>query len=86
MSDRIFQAVCRERQRQEKKWGEQNHPDALWLAILAEEFGEAAKEANETHFRAKDPYDLESELVQVMAVAKAWLECIERREKWASKR
>lgn len=80
MSDRIFQAVCRERQRQDSKWDVQNHSDGLWLAILAEEFGEAAKEANETHFRAKSAHDLEAELVQVMAVCKAWLECIERRE------
>jgi hypothetical protein len=85
MSDPIFQAVCRERQRQDSKWGEQNHPDALWLAILAEEFGEAAKEANETHFRAKAPDELVKELIQCMAVCKAWMECIERREQCSSR-
>lgn len=77
----IYNHVNFERQRQEAKWGEQNHSDAVWCAILAEEFGEAAKEANETHFRAKPTDELVKELVQVMAVAKAWIECIERREK-----
>lgn len=80
MIDRVFEAVIAERARQDRKWGTQNHSDALWLAILSEEFGEAAKEANETHFRGKDTGLLVAELVQVIAVCKAWIECIERRE------
>ncbi len=36
--------VVLERMRQDAKWGEQNHPEAMWLAILAEEFGEVAKD------------------------------------------
>jgi hypothetical protein len=75
----IYEAVKRERKRQDGMWGLQEHPDALWCAILAEEFGEVAKEANETHFRGKPTDELEHELVQTMAVCAAWLEAIERR-------
>jgi hypothetical protein len=71
-----------ERIRQDMKWGEQNHDNYYWSAILGEEFGEACKCAldfpnarkfgdNETRLR--------EELVQVAAVAVAWIECIDRR-------
>lgn len=38
--------VAEERHRQDKKWGPQHHGPAAWLAILAEEVGEAAREAD----------------------------------------
>lgn len=103
--------VHAERQRQDARWGEQNHPDgtgssasllddigALWddnsnadvadaardrveaLAavnrctyahILAEEFFEALAE--------DDPRGVRAELIQVAAVAVAWVEAIDRR-------
>lgn len=72
-------SLSQERARQHIKWGEQNHDDITWLGILAEEFGEAAKEANETHFRSKSDEELKTELAQVAAVCVAWLESIERR-------
>ena len=62
-------AVRDERIRQDKKWGEQNHRDSTWLAILVEEVGEAAKAILE-----KDGDDLEKEIIQVAAVAVAWRE------------
>jgi hypothetical protein len=37
-------AVREERYRQEEKWGPQHHTPAEWLAILAEEIGEAGRE------------------------------------------
>ena len=78
--------VVVERTRQEAKWGEQNHDDLAWLAILMEEVGEAAEcvcknsvgpitiEKPELH-----PATLESEVIQVAAVAVAWVEAMRRR-------
>lgn len=40
----IANEVMDERLRQEDKWGPQHHTPAEWLAILAEEVGEAANE------------------------------------------
>jgi NTP pyrophosphatase (non-canonical NTP hydrolase) len=68
-----LQRVLEERARQDRKWGEQNHRDLRWLPILTEESGEVSKAINE-----EKPDQVEKELVQVAAVAIAWLECIER--------
>lgn len=68
----ILNAILRERERQDEKWGIQNHPRADWLAILAEELGECA--AHCCPFSPDDKRALASELVQVAAVAIAWLE------------
>lgn len=101
-----FLDVLAERERQNVKWGEQNHPDGTgpnvalpgiftgtfrrmrciaqdqtdhaarigtltYLDVLLEEVMEAAAEA--------DPAALRAELVQVAAVAVAWVEAIDRR-------
>lgn len=74
--------VRRERTRQHDKWGEQNHDDGWWTAILAEEVGEAAQAALQAHFPddgSKTLDDLREELIQVAAVAVAWIEAIDRR-------
>lgn len=89
--------VLGERERQDARWGEQNHPDGTgdlvevadavftrqlcddafrdgegtWLHILAEEVAEA--------FAESDPAKLRVELIQVAAVAVAWVEAIDRR-------
>lgn len=101
---RVLDDVVREREAQDVRWGEQNHPDhpaagagyphlvewrtlvsllestahesmkagpVTWAAILAEEVGEALQE--------DDPVKLRAELVQVAAVAAAWVEAIDRR-------
>jgi len=68
----VLDLVEVERRSQDEKWGEQNHGDGYWLAILVEEVGEAAKALCE-----RTP--VESEVLQVAAVAVAWLECISRR-------
>lgn len=93
----VLMEVLGERERQEKKWGQQNWPDGTggegskdaadnaralcdlaasedrltYRDILCEEFYEALAEA--------DAEKLRKELVQVAAVASAWVEAIDRR-------
>ncbi|MCC6798281.1 MAG: hypothetical protein IT366_24420 [Candidatus Hydrogenedentes bacterium] len=75
-----------ERIKQDSNWGQQNHNDLGWLAILTEEVGEAAQCVCKTALRPIDPeadayYELlEYEIVQIAAVAIAWIECIRRRD------
>lgn len=99
----VLAEVEAERERQDQKWGEQNHPDgtggrdpirddgtsriaiAAWAknrtdsmlaaectyeAILTEEWAEALAETDQAKLR--------SELIQVAAVAVAWVEKIDR--------
>ncbi len=68
-------------ERQVIKWGVQNHDVGKWLLILAEEFGEAAKEANEIHFRQKDTEEYRKELIQVAAVALSAIASLDRGNK-----
>ena len=70
----VLEEVMEERKRQDELWGEQNHDDRIWLAILVEEVGEVANDINE---RSKK---LREELIQVAAVAVSWVESIDRRE------
>lgn len=76
-----FESVRKERGRQEDKWGQQNHLDLTWLAILTEEVGEAAQEILTNQFGAvgNGHGDLREEVVQVAAVALAWVEALDRR-------
>lgn len=93
----VLTEVACERQLQDDRWGEQNHPDGTggafrreladsardlcnlaakagtikWSQILREEFYEALAES--------DPTKLREELIQVAAVAVAWVEAIDRR-------
>jgi len=77
--------VLTERQRQDTKWGEQNHPPHYWTGILGEEYGELCEAINETVFnngpteRPKGGYDnMRKEAIHVAAVAVGFLECLER--------
>jgi len=79
-------AVLAERQRQDAKWGQQNHDPVYWLGILGEEFGELCQAINETVFdngpeeRKKGGYtNMRAEAVQVAAVAVAFVEMLDRR-------
>ena len=84
----VLLEILGEREAQDDKWGEQNHPGSMWLAILTEEVGEAAKALLENFNspplpskygdEARDPAGLRSELIQVAAVATAWVEAIDR--------
>jgi hypothetical protein len=93
----VLAEIQAERQRQDAKWGEQNHPDGTgnksqqdyadqarkwceaafgsgygtWADVLAEEVAEVNAE--------RDPARLRAELVQVAAVAAAWIAAIDRR-------
>jgi NTP pyrophosphatase (non-canonical NTP hydrolase) len=69
--------VVEERRRQDQVWGEQEHDDPLWLAILTEEVGEAAEGVLHEIFGG--PTVTRLEVVQVAAVALAWIECMDRR-------
>lgn len=76
-----FKEIQDERERQDLKWGEQNHSPADYLTILMEEVGEASKAALEAKFGGKDLKLYRDELVQVAAVAVAMIECYDRNNK-----
>jgi NTP pyrophosphatase (non-canonical NTP hydrolase) len=75
----VVAAVLAERRRQDAKWGEQNHTDEWWLAVLMEEVGEVAQSVLQDEFGGGRPGHTAEEIEQVAAVAVAWLECIHRR-------
>jgi NTP pyrophosphatase (non-canonical NTP hydrolase) len=81
----IITAIINERDRQDKKWGEQNHRIEKWVPILGEEFGELCEAINETIFyngSDKGGYEnMRNEAIQVAAVAVGFLECLERNKK-----
>lgn len=83
--DRAFRAmsdIIKERARQDKKWGEQNHYPPFWMGILGEEFGELCQAVNETVFDNETNLggyeNMRKEAVQVAAVAIAFIECLDR--------
>lgn len=87
---RAIALVTAERQRQDSKWGEQNHEAPVWSLIATEELGEVAEAALEVLFegsQAVKPKEYVTrrdlymaELVQLTAVCFAWLECEIRKE------
>ncbi|MCT4647589.1 MAG: MazG-like family protein [Carboxylicivirga sp.] len=90
MNYKIYREIVDERQRQDEKWGEQNHKPVEWCAILGEEVGEVNKAALESHFKsrfkcyeegAKEALaNYREELIQVAALAVAMIESLERNE------
>ncbi len=83
----VLKLVDNERNRQDAKWGEQNHEPSKWVAILGEEFGEYCQAVNETVFdngpseRIKGGSEnMIKELTHVAAVAVGAIECIMRAE------
>lgn len=77
----VLAEVSLERERQDDRWGEQNHDDFVWGAILGEEVGEAHQAALELEFgdSERPNTNLREELIQAAAVAVAWVEAIDRR-------
>jgi NTP pyrophosphatase (non-canonical NTP hydrolase) len=67
--------VLEERGRQDHKWGQQDHHPAVWMVILLEEVGEAAKEILEQNWEK-----YREELVQVAAVSLSMLDAFDRGE------
>ncbi len=77
----IVNDIFQERKRQDAKWGEQNHDDERWLAILTEEVGELAQEVLHDEFRGKAAGKAQTELRHFVAVGAQWLEHFERRKR-----
>jgi len=73
----IFSDVCNERERQDKKWGFQNHDPSVWLMILGEEVGEVNKAALEYKFNDVNLKNYRDELIQVIAVCFSMIECLD---------
>ncbi|WP_339095631.1 hypothetical protein ACINK0_00270 [Deinococcus sp. VB343] len=76
----VLAEVLQERERQQAKWGEQDHDPAVWLMILGEEVGEVNNAALE-HLMGNLP-DLSAyreELIQVAAVAVQAVENLDKR-------
>lgn len=78
----VLQEIQTERERQDAKWGEQNHSPMVWLSILGEEFGEVNRGAQEAYFHnyksCGDWSSYREELIQVAAVAVAMVESLDR--------
>jgi len=72
----IVALILSERNKQDIKWGEQNHNIYKWLAILGEEVGEVNKAALENKY--DEVFD---ELIQIAAVSVAMIESLERNRK-----
>ena len=66
-----FTSIDEERERQDKKFGVQNHGDLYWLAILTEEVGEAAQAV----IQERTYEEVEKEMLHIAAVAVSWIEC-----------
>ena len=76
----VLDRVIIERQKQESKWGQQNHSPETWLLILGEEVGEVNKAILEHRFGNKPISEYREELIQVAAVAVAMIESFDRNE------
>lgn len=72
----VLRDVCDERMNQDEKWGAleiRTTTYDAWVRVLGEEFGEVCMALND-----KEPIEnLRKELVQVAAVAVAWVEYID---------
>ena len=75
-----MQDISDERIRQINKWGPQYHDDPTWMLILSEEVGEVAKSIiDRIHSGNTNITETRKEIVQVAAVAVAWLECLDKK-------
>lgn len=78
---RIIRDVFAERERQDEQWGTQNHHPAYWLAILGKQVGQMGTAIlNREWWTDRDAgtAQLRSEVVQMIAVGFAMLECLDR--------
>jgi len=73
VTNQVLSDVKKERDRQDEKWGVQNHAPAFWLVILGEEFGEVCKA-----ILGLDSVGIRRELIHVAAVAVAAVESLDR--------
>ena len=76
--------IDEERNRQDAKWGIQDHAQQAWVGILGEEYGEYCQAVNETYLgnatkKHEGGYEnLLKELTHVAAVAVGAIECLMR--------
>ena len=76
--------IDEERERQDKKWGQQDHSQQAWVGILGEEYGEYCQAVNETYLaNATKKHEggfanIMKELTHVAAVAVSAMECLMR--------
>ena len=79
---KVFDELRAERQRQDSKWGEQNHDMADYYTILGEEVGEVGKAICEHKLKtpSEPAVHIREELVQTAAVSVAMIECFDRKE------
>jgi len=86
MRDDIDMEIWHERNRQDGKWGEQNHDPFVWMTVLTEEVGEASQEALRMRFNENvgpqtiAKANFRKEMIQCAAVCKATIECMDRKE------
>ena len=85
----VMNKILKERDRQDEKWGEQNHKPEFWTGILGEEYGELCQAVNETVFdngpeeNKKGGFEnMRTEAIHVAAVAMGFLECLERNKEY----
>lgn len=76
--DRAVADVLAERERQDIKWGEQNHDPFTFLTILGEEYGETCQAALHLKFGGHAADNLREELVHTAAVALQFIQCLDR--------
>jgi NTP pyrophosphatase (non-canonical NTP hydrolase) len=83
LEDKALHDVLLERERQDRKWGEQNHDPFAYLVILLEELGELGEAALQTRFGGPKGglKNMRREATHVAAVALAIVECLDR-GKW----
>lgn len=77
---KIMHKVLAERNRQDAKWGEQNHAAPVWGMIIGEEYGEMCQAINEFGFSPTPETEEQicTEAIHTMASCMAMLECMER--------
>lgn len=75
-------AAIAERERQDAKWGPQDHPLPVWMAILAEEVGELSECVLHRQFGGPKAGNLRTEAVQVAAVALAIIQAFDEGRAW----
>lgn len=74
--------IIDERKRQDEKWGDQSvKNNYIWLAILMEEIGEIS----EAILKEVNWLDGRKELIQIAAVAVAWIEKLDKEHGQKSK-
>lgn len=69
--------VEKERERQNQKWGVQNHDDGTWLMILTEEVGEVAESMQRAKGWGKET-DANNKLEEIIHVCAVSLRMIEQ--------